>query len=54
VWLEKRPSTTTPLLRCEQHAGDILFVPDGWSHMTLNQAESIGYASEFEFINAVV
>ena len=32
---------------CQQESGDVVFVPDGWSHATLNMAESIGFASEF-------
>lgn len=33
--------------RCTQESGDVLFIPDGWAHATLNDAESIGFASEF-------
>ena len=55
LWRERTLSAmTTPVLQCEQQAGDVIFVPDGWAHAVLNQAESIGYASEFEFLNAAV
>lgn len=33
-------------LTCIQEAGDALFVPDFWSHETINLEESIGFAAE--------
>jgi ribosomal protein L16 Arg81 hydroxylase len=39
---------TTKHLRCEQHAGDVLYVPDMWGHAVLNTRETIGYAMEVE------
>ena len=36
------------LLRCVQRPGDVLFVPDFWGHAVLNEAPSVGVASEFE------
>lgn len=33
-------------LHCIQEAGDIVFVPDFWSHATINLEESIGFAAE--------
>lgn len=37
------------VLECVQESGDVLFVPEAWGHATLNLAESIGAASEFEW-----
>jgi hypothetical protein len=37
------------VLECTQEAGDVVFVPDGWGHATLNLAESIGWAQEFGY-----
>lgn len=34
-----------------QHAGDLVFVPDFWSHATLNVETSIGIAFEMENFN---
>lgn len=42
----KQPRTLRPL-ECEQHAGDMLFVPDLWAHGVLNMDEVIGFATEF-------
>ena len=36
-------------MECVQESGDIVFVPEGWGHAVLNLAESIGFASEFEW-----
>jgi len=35
-------------LRCVQRAGDMVFVPEKWSHMTYNLATSIGLAKTFD------
>lgn len=35
------------MLRCTQHAGDIMYVPSLWAHGTLNVRQSIGVAHEF-------
>ena len=35
------------MMQCVQEAGDILMVPDGWGHSTLNVAESVGWATEY-------
>eukprot|EP00747_Dinoflagellata_sp_TGD_P008618 gnl/TRDRNA2_/TRDRNA2_118241_c0_seq1.p1 gnl/TRDRNA2_/TRDRNA2_118241_c0~~gnl/TRDRNA2_/TRDRNA2_118241_c0_seq1.p1 ORF type:complete len:468 (-),score=83.11 gnl/TRDRNA2_/TRDRNA2_118241_c0_seq1:64-1443(-) len=37
------PSSMTPI-SCIQHAGDTLFVPDSWSHATVNLDETIAVA----------
>lgn len=37
------------VLECMQESGDVVFVPEGWGHAVLNVAESIGFASEFEW-----
>ena len=34
-------------LRCTQRAGDVIFVPAGWGHATINTRTSVGYATEF-------
>ena len=34
-------------LRCTQLSGDVLIVPDSWSHAVLNLGDSVGFASEF-------
>jgi hypothetical protein len=38
-------------LECTQEAGDILFVPEGWSHLVLNLQFVVGYA--FEFVEVI-
>ncbi|EGD77594.1 hypothetical protein PTSG_08691 [Salpingoeca rosetta] len=35
------------VLECIQESGDVVFVPEMWAHAVLNEAESIGFASEF-------
>ena len=48
-------STRLPQLRarnasvfeCEQHAGDMLVLPDLWGHLTINMEISVGVAQEF-------
>ena len=37
----------SPALRCIQRSGDVLVVPDSWSHAVLNLGASVGVASEF-------
>jgi hypothetical protein len=37
------------VLECMQTSNDVMFVPEAWAHATLNLAESIGVASEFEW-----
>eukprot|EP00949_MAST-11_sp_MAST-11-sp1_P001701 g1701.t1 len=36
-----------PCLRVEQEAGDVLFVPEFWSHATLNHGKTIAIAFEY-------
>ena len=45
---EDYPAVKDVALHCIQEPGDVLFVPEAWSHGVLNLAESIGYAFEFE------
>ena len=33
-------------LRCEQRAGDVIYVPQQWWHSTLNIQESVGLAQQ--------
>lgn len=35
-----------PLYECVQQPGDVIFVPNGWGHQTLNIQTSIGSAFE--------
>ena len=36
-------------LECIQEAGDVMYVPWQWGHMTLNLGEVQGMATEFDF-----
>jgi hypothetical protein len=42
-----RKGSSNRWLFCVQRAGDVLFVPHGWGHSTLNLEESIGVANFF-------
>jgi len=46
----ERPGERPPL-ECVQHAGDVLFVPEDWSHATINLETSVGVATEFDVIS---
>ena len=50
-WAEAGPgryaSAGRTLLRCEQRAGDVLYLPDFWGHAVLNLQPSVGIATEF-------
>ena len=37
----------TPPLKCTQEAGDMMIVPEHWSHQVFNVATSVGIAHEF-------
>jgi len=39
---------TSKILQCVQNAGDVVYIPNMWSHLTLNLQESIGIAVEFK------
>eukprot|EP00056_Hartaetosiga_gracilis_P005825 m.89550 g.89550 ORF g.89550 m.89550 type:complete len:796 (+) comp12296_c0_seq12:23-2410(+) len=41
------------VLGCVQESGDVMFVPEMWSHAVINEAESIGFASEFAWGGSV-
>lgn len=45
------PAQPTPwrqhVVECTQNGGDVLFVPPGWGHATLNLRTSVGIALEF-------
>ena len=46
-WLERdRAGLPVAPLECIQQAGEVLFVPAGWHHATLNLADSVGLAVE--------
>ena len=34
------------VMRCEQRAGDLIYVPQQWWHATLNVQESVGFAQQ--------
>ena len=36
------------VLECVQESGDVMVLPSGWSHATLNLRASVGAAREFE------
>ena len=44
--LSSYPDMHKPI-ECTQQAGDLIFVPQGWGHATLNWQESVGVAVEF-------
>jgi len=44
--LMKGPRSERPL-ECFQDGGDLLVMPEGWGHATLNTKQSIGLAKEF-------
>lgn len=46
--VEDYPKVKDVALQCIQEPGDIVFVPEAWSHGVLNLAESVGWAFEFE------
>ena len=43
---EDLPSLLTPPFECTQEAGDIMFVPHGWTHGVLNLKSTIAVAME--------
>lgn len=47
-WSTKIAGSFRPL-QCEQRAGDIIYLPDGWSHLTINSAETIAYGGQAAF-----
>lgn len=47
VNISNRNNTESRRLYCVQRAGDVLFVPQGWGHSTMNLRESIGIANFF-------
>ena len=48
-WLRRDGGAALPAppLRCEQRAGDVLFLPRLWGHGTLNVGEVDGVATPF-------
>ena len=48
-WLRRGSSrgALNPPLKCEQRAGDVLFVPRLWTHGTINFGETVGVATPF-------
>ena len=43
-----RYANATPPLECEQHAGDVMFVPSFWGHAVINVRTAVGIALEFD------
>eukprot|EP00457_Paulinella_chromatophora_P001629 gb/GEZN01001631.1/.p1 GENE.gb/GEZN01001631.1/~~gb/GEZN01001631.1/.p1 ORF type:complete len:713 (-),score=85.79 gb/GEZN01001631.1/:695-2833(-) len=48
-WRDEMVSEQEGILTCTQFAGDIFFAPTHWGHGLINQADSFGYACEFEW-----
>ena len=48
-WLRADGERRDRPLECVQEPGDILYVPHMWGHATLNLADCVGMATEFEF-----
>lgn len=48
----QHPSWRSHMRVCEQHAGDVMYVPHGWGHGVLNMENSIGVAVEFSAATA--
>eukprot|EP00808_Paulinella_micropora_P014173 g12304.t1 len=49
IWRDHLVQEQEGILTCTQHAGDIMFVPTHWGHGIVNQADSMGFACEFEW-----
>ena len=46
-WLaQEKPSLPLAPLECVQEAGEVIFIPAGWHHATLNLDTSVGMALE--------
>lgn len=50
--MKRNPATANGFrpLQCEQRAGDIVYLPDGWSHLTVNSAETIAFGGQAAFL----
>ena len=46
------PSLDSPPLTCLQKAGDVVFVPDGWSHATINVESKHGCMMLHEWVRS--
>ena len=47
TWLDKYyPFAHNFILECTQEAGDVVFVPHGYSHAVVNTKDSIGLANQ--------
>ncbi len=44
---EASAASLQAVMMCVQQAGDLIYVPDHWSHSVINLADSVGTASEF-------
>jgi hypothetical protein len=42
-----RMRSTGKLFQCTQEAGDVVYVPTGYMHATINQCDTVGVATEF-------
>ena len=45
--IQSMVAANATLYTCDQHAGDVLVLPDLWGHLTLNLETSVGVAQEF-------
>ena len=43
------PAFKSKPLECVQHGGDVIFIPAGWIHSTLNIGETIGVGGQIEW-----
>eukprot|EP00211_Chloroparvula_japonica_P005161 CAMPEP_0119154026 /NCGR_PEP_ID=MMETSP1310-20130426/50194_1 /TAXON_ID=464262 /ORGANISM="Genus nov. species nov., Strain RCC2339" /LENGTH=836 /DNA_ID=CAMNT_0007146519 /DNA_START=40 /DNA_END=2547 /DNA_ORIENTATION=- len=46
------PGLQSRALRCIQRSGDVLYIPELWSHATYNHAPAVGYAFELHTLGA--
>lgn len=49
VWVRSAEFEPDGMVSCVQEAGDVLVVPSGWSHATINLEEAVGVAHEMTF-----
>ena len=53
-WLEHvKPLLPIAPLECVQRSGDVVFVPEGWQHATINLANSVGIATELGPVDSI-
>ena len=45
--LLQQPASSRTTQQCDQHPGEVFFVPDQWGHAVLNLKDSVAVAYEF-------